>query len=55
MMKNPRNLLVFAAIGGAFGLGIGIVAGRLSVPQPKYPTLEAPDVHGSVMLSLIHI
>ena len=52
MMKNPRNLLVFASIGGAFGLGIGIVAGRLSVPQPKYPTLEAPDVHGSVMAVL---
>ena len=32
MMKNPRNLLIFAVLGGVVGLGLGFVAGRASAP-----------------------
>jgi len=32
MMKNPRNLLIFAVFGGIVGLGLGFVCGRFSAP-----------------------
>lgn len=34
MMKNPKNLLIFAFLGGVVGLGLGVVIGRVSAPQP---------------------
>lgn len=52
MMKNPKNLLIFAVLGGAVGLGLGFAAGRITVPQPYPTTLLAPDVHGSMMAVL---
>ena len=33
MMKNPRNLLVFAVLGGIVGTGLGFVIGRISAPH----------------------
>ena len=32
-MKNPRNLLIFAVLGGVVGLGLGFIAGRVSAPK----------------------
>ena len=32
MIKNPKNLLIFSALGGMVGLGLGFVGGRLSAP-----------------------
>ena len=33
MMKNPRNLLIFAVLGGFVGIGIGFIAGSFSENQ----------------------
>ena len=33
MIKNPRNLLFFAILGGAVGLGLGFFMGRSSAPN----------------------
>lgn len=33
MMRNPRNLLIFAILGGAVGLGLGFFMGRTSAPN----------------------
>ena len=33
MMKKPRNLLIFAVLGGAVGLGLGFGIGRFTAPQ----------------------
>lgn len=33
MMKNPRNLLIFAVLGGVIGLGLGFLIGRASAPN----------------------
>ena len=52
MMKNPRNLLIFAVLGGVVGLGLGFVSGRLTVPQPYPTTLKAPDVHANMVAVL---
>lgn len=37
MMKNPRNLLTFAVLGGIVGVGLGFVAGRfLATPSSSW-------------------
>jgi len=44
MMKNPRNLLIFAVFGGVFGLGLGFMMGRISAPNNvkiSYPESQA--------------
>ncbi len=33
MIKNPKNLILFAVIGGVFGIGLGLKIGRLSAPK----------------------
>lgn len=33
MMKNPKNLLIFAVLGGIVGTGLSFIVGRVSVPQ----------------------
>ncbi|GGX57266.1 periplasmic L-asparaginase [Litorimonas cladophorae] len=33
MMKNPRNLLIFAVLGGIVGTGLGLAVGRFSALQ----------------------
>jgi len=33
MMKQPRNLLIFAVLGGIVGLGLGFISGRISAPD----------------------
>lgn len=38
MMKNPKNLLIFAFLGGVVGLGLGLVIGRVSTPQSHAAT-----------------
>ncbi len=32
-MKNPRNLLIFAVLGGIVGTGLGFAIGRVSAPE----------------------
>jgi len=41
MIKNPKNLLIFSALGGMVGLGLGFVGGRLSAPGSA--KLESPN------------
>jgi len=33
MMKNPKNLLIFAVLGGVVGLGLGFIAGSFTAEQ----------------------
>lgn len=49
-MKNPRNLLIFAILGGVVGLGLGFVAGRVSAPNPiKISTPETKTAMTAVL------
>jgi len=36
MMKNPKNLLIFAALGGVVGTGLGFYAGHFTAEQEVY-------------------
>lgn len=50
MMKNPKNLLVFAFLGGVVGVGLGFGLGRFSAsPYSKSETLDAASEMISVM------
>ena len=51
MMKNPRNLLIFAVLGGIVGLGLGFVGGRVTAPNPtKITVLEGEALAMSAVL-----
>lgn len=52
MMKNPKNLLIFAVLGCVMGLGLGFVAGRLSAPQPaKLSQTDASSEMSAVLMA----
>lgn len=50
MMKNPKNLLIFAVLGGIVGTGLGFVVGRVSAPGTVYASQPA---YGSQMVAVL--
>lgn len=41
MMRNPRNLLMFAVLGGIVGTGLGFGIGRVTAPEKSVTASEA--------------
>lgn len=51
MMKNPRNLLIFAVLGGIVGTALGLSAGYMISPKAtEAGNLDAPDELRSVLM-----
>lgn len=51
MMKNPRNLLIFAVLGGIVGTALGLSVGCMITPKtPESVKLDAPSELRSVLM-----
>ena len=52
MMKNSRNLLIFAVLGGFVGTGLGLVIGRMTAPHSvSAAPLDAPSALTAVLMT----